>query len=130
MAALDTKRERLMEEEWKWGTRPRQRRKCESCGKEFYCRSSEIKRGYGKYCSGKCYGEPKKSPWWTHPEEMERATEEVRIALREGRITKLPCLSCGSESVEAHHQDYLKPLEVMWFCKSHHISWHRMINGF
>jgi hypothetical protein len=32
----------------------------------------------------------------------------------------LPCSVCGAEPTEAHHQDYAKPLDVQWLCKSHH----------
>jgi hypothetical protein len=42
--------------------------------------------------------------------------------LRDGKIKKLPCQVCVSEShVHAHHTDYSKPLEVVWLCaKCHH----------
>ena len=29
-------------------------RRCQVCGKPFYARPSDIKRGYGKYCSARC----------------------------------------------------------------------------
>jgi len=30
---------------------------CKKCGKEFYIKPSQIKLGYGKYCSEKCQHE-------------------------------------------------------------------------
>jgi excisionase family DNA binding protein len=35
-----------------------------------------------------------------------------------------PCAVCGAKSVEAHHEDYLKPFEVVWLCKKHHAQRH------
>jgi hypothetical protein len=42
------------------------------------------------------------------------------------RLFKEPCIICGSkEKLHAHHDDYLKPLNVRWFCCAHHSQWHR-----
>ncbi len=30
------------------------------------------------------------------------------------------CSDCGETKVEAHHEDYSKPLDVEWLCKKHH----------
>jgi hypothetical protein len=35
--------------------------KCQQCGKEFKTTPSRIKKGWGKYCSRKCFGEFKKN---------------------------------------------------------------------
>lgn len=45
-------------------------------------------------------------------------------AVRDGRVIRQPCLVCGAEKVEAHHPDYAKPLEVLWFCRPHHKAHH------
>lgn len=46
-------------------------------------------------------------------------------AVRDGRLTKKPCEVCGTEEkVEAHHEDYSKPLDVMWLCFKHHRERH------
>ena len=34
--------------------------------------------------------------------------------------TRYPCLLCGSISVIKHHEDYNKPLSVIWLCKVCH----------
>ena len=45
----------------------------------------------------------------------------VRNAIRDGRLTKEPCLFCGEAKVHAHHRDYSRPLDVVWLCpKCHH----------
>jgi hypothetical protein len=37
-----------------------------------------------------------------------------------GKISKTPCIVCGSIESEMHHQDYHKPKEVIWLCRIHH----------
>lgn len=54
-----------------------------------------------------------------------QATHIVNNAVSSGKIKKQPCEVCGAELVEAHHDDYNKPLEVRWLCKKHHTEWHR-----
>lgn len=57
-------------------------------------------------------------------ELQNNARVEVRLAIDSGRLVKLPCAVCGSSKSEAHHEDYLKPLEVIWLCKTHHFELH------
>lgn len=44
----------------------------------------------------------------------------VASALKSGLLKKLPCETCNLEKVQAHHDDYSKPLEVRWLCFKHH----------
>lgn len=60
-----------------------------------------------------------------YPERV-AARNEVRKALRNGTLKKEPCSHCGSIEVEAHHEDYSKPLEVIWWCQKYHDFYHRM----
>ena len=54
-----------------------------------------------------------------------RAVGIVNHAVRDGRLFKEPCEVCGAEiSVHAHHDDYLKPLNIRWLCAVHHGQWH------
>lgn len=61
-----------------------------------------------------------------------RGTNSVRAnahhitsaAIRDGKIKKKPCEVCGSLDVQAHHDDYSKPLEVRWLCVPHHNEHH------
>jgi hypothetical protein len=49
----------------------------------------------------------------------------VTNALQSGKLKKEPCNICGTiEKVEAHHNDYSKPLEVIWLCFPHHLAVH------
>jgi len=53
-----------------------------------------------------------------------RAYSRVRFAKQKGQLIKKPCEVCGVEEADAHHDDYAKPLEVRWLCRSHHRQWH------
>jgi len=48
------------------------------------------------------------------------AREQVRNAVRSGRLKPGPCRVCGAQETQAHHEDYAKPLEVEWLCPLHH----------
>ena len=55
----------------------------------------------------------------------EVAVKAVSHAIRAGKISKQLCEICGNIKVEAHHQDYQKPLEVKWLCPKCHRKLHR-----
>jgi hypothetical protein len=85
-------------------------------------RQRELDREYGKRNRAKRTAAMKQ--WRTENREWyrysERAREIARYARRTGSIVATPCEVCGTEKVEAHHDDYAKPLEVRWLCKPHH----------
>lgn len=48
----------------------------------------------------------------------------VNYAIKSKKLFKEPCEICGKEKVDAHHDDYDKPLNVRWLCSEHHHQWH------
>jgi ribosomal protein S27AE len=48
----------------------------------------------------------------------------VKSKITKGEIMKQPCEKCGEVKVDAHHDDYAKPLDVRWLCRRHHMAWH------
>lgn len=58
-----------------------------------------------------------------HPEKY-KARRAVGNAVRDGRLKRMPCESCGSLRVQAHHEDYSRPLDVKWLCFSCHRAEH------
>lgn len=112
--------------------------------------ASEVRRGKGKTCSRSCAASlssvmrdqsgPSNNNWkggkptpyrlakrlyrQRHPEKA-RAHMAVRDAVKRGDISPLPCEVCsGTHGVHAHHDDYEKPLDVVWLCKKHHEERH------
>ncbi len=53
-----------------------------------------------------------------------KANGMVAQAVRAGTLIKKQCQECGKPKVEAHHEDYLKPLDVVWLCRKHHNKRH------
>lgn len=62
-----------------------------------------------------------------------KAQHMVEKAIKRGSLKPQPCEECGEQGtmadgrnrVQAHHDDYGKPLEVRWLCQSCHHEWHK-----
>lgn len=55
-----------------------------------------------------------------------RARLKVAYAVRTGALDRLPCSVCGEKkSVQAHHSNYSRPLDVRWLCHKCHLIEHR-----
>lgn len=55
-----------------------------------------------------------------------KAHNIVNNSVRDGKLFPENCEVCGTDySVHAHHDDYLKPLNVRWLCAAHHKEWHQ-----
>lgn len=79
-------------------------------------RGNRLKEGYIKYYRQK------------YPNKY-KAQTLVGNAIRDKKLYKKPCETCGStQSIHAHHDDYLEPLNVRWLCAAHHRQWH-VLNG-
>jgi len=58
------------------------------------------------------------------------ARNVVNSAIRDGKLKANPCERCGfALGVQAHHEDYSKPLDVIWLCTKCHGARHREINA-
>jgi hypothetical protein len=62
---------------------------------------------------------------WSELSDLERmkagARSALKMAVRRGTVVKGPCAICGTDqNIEGHHEDYSKPLEVAWLCRSDH----------
>jgi predicted transposase YbfD/YdcC len=128
---------------------------CLNCGIEFKANKWNHENGLGKYCSRSCSAkvgykamrnlmpsqDGEHNPNWrggiskehyrytkpykeNNPEKIS-AHRKMLNALRTGKINKRPCEVCGELKVDAHHDDYTKPIEVRWLCRKHHIEHHK-----
>lgn len=60
----------------------------------------------------------------------QNARNRVYAAIKSGRLQKPEaCENCGDRSKppHAHHEDYNKPLEVMWLCRRCHTNIHKVV---
>lgn len=68
---------------------------------------------------------PKHSDLPDEQRKKANARAYLHVYVKRGKIKKGACVVCGeTEGVEAHHEDYSKPLEVVWYCRKHHIDHH------
>ena len=49
------------------------------------------------------------------------------VYYRRGLLKKQPCEDCGSKDTQMHHDDYSKPLKVIWLCRGCHLARHSIM---
>jgi translation elongation factor EF-G len=89
-----------------------------------------IRKAYSLTFAGKAAGNRAKRRNIVRNLEKKAAADMVNNAVRDGRLIKEPCVRCETTStVEGHHEDYTKPLDVIWLCSKHHKERHREIKA-
>lgn len=84
------------EHDWFYGTR----RFCQAC-KDRWSQTSEAK-------------------------QKRSAQQALSNAIRDGKLTRQPCEACTKSgrvqhgTSHGHHEDYAKPLDIVWLCPLHH----------
>jgi ribosomal protein S27AE len=66
--------------------------------------------------------------WRAEDSRRSAAHNAVARAIKSGALDRNPCERCGEVKSIAHHEDYDKPLEVMWLCQPCHKQRHKEIN--
>jgi hypothetical protein len=70
---------------------------------------------------------------WAKKDGKYAARQSVSRAVSAGRITKPDTCSKNTNEcygrIEAHHNDYSKPLEIVWLCLYHHHKLHGRLAG-
>lgn len=101
-------------------SRPKVRWICRPCDRETVNRKPLTKEQNAQ----------KNRKWNAENREKYLAHKKVENAIKSGRLTRQPCERCGStERVHAHHDDYSKPMDVMWLCPTHHGERHRELRA-
>jgi hypothetical protein len=60
------------------------------------------------------------------PDPVKRyARFQVWKAVQEGDLVREPCVTCGALNSQGHHEDYSKPLDIVWLCAKCHSALHR-----
>ena len=65
------------------------------------------------------------SEWVENNPEKYAAHTALNTAIAAGRITRPGACVCGNNKLEAHHEDYSRPLDVDWLCRNCHQLIHR-----
>lgn len=102
-------------------------------GKKYYSKNKEEvklkKRIDRKTEAGKRAKKKQNKRYWDKPENAIKhiARGAVSTAIKKGTLVKPDkCELCKRNStLEAHHVDYKKPLDVMWLCILCHTKWHK-----
>jgi len=114
---------------------------CDYCGIESEDKPSSYARKKRHFCSRDCYSKfraeflPKEEQHAYMGGGMPEHEKAIRVkarsdlnhAVKNGKIERLPCESCGNEKTEGHHHDYSKPLDVKWLCDKCHHEEHKLI---
>ena len=117
--------ESIDKKKWREKNRERDREN----GKRWYRNNIEKQRDKNKkYREENCDKVAERMKKWIleNPEKI-KARNDALHAIERGEITKPKvCSKCGNGGlIDGHHEDYSKPLDVVWLCKSCHISLHR-----
>lgn len=74
---------------------------------------------------------PQSDKFWLLENKLKKKAHHlVAYAIRKKELVRQPCEKCGTTiEVVAHHEDYNKPLDVMWLCKLHHRERHLEIDS-
>lgn len=67
--------------------------------------------------------------WRDQDKRRSTAHSAVANALRKGLLLRAACERCGSEKSVAHHDDYDKPLDIMWLCQPCHKQRHKELKS-
>lgn len=116
-------------------TRKRVPATCLECGREFMARKHDVERGFGTTCSLACRNkrgirearkifQVRSSP--KRRASQIRASGLINMRIRRGQLARPDhCSNCGKVGkVDAHHDDYTKPDQVVWLCRSCHMKRH------
>ena len=63
--------------------------------------------------------------WRQEDNKRQKCHNAVSRAIKRGILVRMPCIKCNSLKSLAHHENYNKPLDVMWLCQICHKDWHK-----
>ena len=96
----------------------------------------EARKAYSKTTSGKAAHSRSKNRWLESNRIKRSAHLILQYAVRRGDVTKgAVCSECSAGGkIHGHHEDYLKPLDVVWLCpkchsRKHKIGADRIVSG-
>lgn len=111
--------------------------KCKTCNKNDVAKHRleniekirQYDRDRGKLPERIKSGAERKKAWRTEDLRRQKAHNAVYSAVKSGKLLRQPCCRCGEEKTVAHHEDYDRPLDIMWLCQPCHTQRHKEINA-
>lgn len=83
-------------------------------------------RLYKKTDRGRKINEKHVKAWHAANRYKSNAQQKLRRAVKAGKIKKESCGRCRSTiNIHGHHEDYSRPLNVVWLCPIHHRERHK-----
>jgi ribosomal protein S27AE len=67
--------------------------------------------------------------WRAEDGRRQKAHGAVYRAIKNGKLLRQECCRCGNAKTVAHHEDYDKPLDVVWLCEPCHKQRHKEISA-
>jgi len=97
---------------------------------EKFCKCGNRVRSFGQRNCTDChnvYQRKWRSKHRLTPEQRlkDNARSYANVYKRKGLLIPEPCKCCGAEKTEMHHEDYKKPIDIVWLCRECHMSLHR-----
>jgi len=99
------------------------KRTCSNCGREK--EETYLNESYCRNC--KLFKKKLLRPYRTKEQKLKDAVRGLTASkIKQGVLIKQPCEVCNTIiNIQAHHDDYMKPLVVRWLCRKHHQEHHR-----
>jgi hypothetical protein len=99
---------------------------CRTYTKDMQLKHPEIyRRAWVKWYAKNKLSVKERSKEYKKDKVRNTAHNMVKEAIRSGVLVRKPCEVCsGTKLVDAHHDDYSKPLNVRWLCRRHHQRHH------
>lgn len=106
--------------------------KCKQCNKndiskhrlENIDRIREYDRKRGKNAERMKVAGEISAAWRKADKRRTKCHNAVSRAIKNGELVRKPCIKCNDVKSLAHHEDYDKPLDVVWLCQSCHKKRH------
>jgi hypothetical protein len=98
---------------------------CSKCGAEK--ETNREKQRYCKLCHNEWMRDNRKKHSELSEEQKKKANARsyFNTYLNRGLISKECCSVCENPIAEGHHEDYNKPLDVVWLCRECHLKHHK-----
>lgn len=93
---------------------------------EQKARHAEQMRAYRKTERGKAVRNAHAKKWQALNRSIVKANKLLQTAVVSGKVIRPDtCSQCGNKgSIQGHHDDYSKPLDVRWLCVRCHLATH------